>query len=103
MPSAAPPEDPRLVDHDYTAHSWLMDAQSLTGLAGDLPSLLRGNTFHLHDGPVKLCKASKKTAPAQMETFPLWSPTTMQRSQDIHHSGYAIEKFLEIRSLKGNI
>lgn len=40
MPSATPPEDPRVADHGYAAHSWLMDTQSLTGLAGDLQEVL---------------------------------------------------------------
>ena len=62
MRSAATPEDPRLADHGSAAQSWLVDIQSLTGLAGDLPSLLRGDIFHRHNGPGKLCVASKTTS-----------------------------------------
>ena len=75
MYSAAPPEDPRLADHGYAAQSWLMDTQSLTGLASDLPSLLRGDIFHLHNGPGKLFVAFKSSTKISAS----WSPVVMQR------------------------
>lgn len=50
---------------------FLVTGHPVTGLDGDLPSLLRGNIFHLCNDPVKLCVACKITAPGRMENFPL--------------------------------
>ena len=82
MHSAAPPEDPRLADHGYAAQSWLMDTQSLTGLAGDLPSL-RGISFTFIMVQVKSLWLPK-TAPRQVLCGHQWSckgvriPTTLR-------------------------
>ena len=80
MHSAAPPEDPRLADHGYAAQSCLMDTQSLTGIAGDLPSL-RGISFTFIMVQVNYVASKNST-----KTSALWSPVVIQRGQDTHHT-----------------